>query len=152
VDSGYRTGVADYARPRDRRDNISCPTDHSVIAEDRDEPLDAVNAVLKRNHTGVGAHERARLLTRRLGIPQLYGEQHHVDWSDLLRVIGDVNVLQMKVGKGALFDALLRSTRIWPLTATLMDQIRKLVCRKKCAALRRSMLRSLALAHTAWPR
>ena len=49
VDSGYRTGVADYARPRDRRDNISCPTDHSVIAEDRDEPLDAVNAVLKRS-------------------------------------------------------------------------------------------------------
>jgi hypothetical protein len=95
--------VADYAWPRDRRDNISCPTDHSVIAEDRDEPLDAVNAVLKRNHTGVGAHEWARLLTRHLGIPELYGEQHHVDWSDLLRVIGDVDVLQMKVAKGALY-------------------------------------------------
>jgi hypothetical protein len=31
-------------------------------------------AVLKRDDTGVGADESARLLTCRLGIPELYGE------------------------------------------------------------------------------
>jgi hypothetical protein len=31
----------------------------------------------------VGANERTRLLACRLGIPQLYGEQHDVDWTDL---------------------------------------------------------------------
>src|SRR6516162_125938 len=45
-----------------------------VIPKDRHEPLDAINAILKRNHTSVGAYERARLLTCLLGIPQLYGE------------------------------------------------------------------------------
>src|SRR5262245_14644959 len=29
---------------------------------------------------------RARLLTRHLGIPELYGEYDDVDWSDLLRI------------------------------------------------------------------
>src|SRR5262245_56727866 len=101
--SCYRTCVADHARSRDRHDNISCPTDHGIIPKDRDEPLDAINAILKCNHTSVGAYERACLLTRRLGIPQFYGEEHHVDWSDLLRVIGDIDVLQMKIAKGTLY-------------------------------------------------
>ena len=74
TDSGICTGVADHARSRDGRDNISCSGDRGLIPKDRREPLDAVDAILKRNHTGVGAYERARLLTRRLGIPQLYGE------------------------------------------------------------------------------
>jgi hypothetical protein len=74
ADSSYRTCVADHARSRDRCDNIGCPTDHGVIPKDKDEPLDAINAILKCNHTGVGAYERPCLLTRRLGIPQLYGK------------------------------------------------------------------------------
>jgi hypothetical protein len=74
VDFGHCAGVADHARPRDRRDNIGRPANRGVISKDRGESLDAVNAVLKRNHTGVGAYERARLLACRLGIPQLYSE------------------------------------------------------------------------------
>ena len=74
ADSSYRTCVADHARSRNRHDNISCPTDHGVIPKDRDKPLDAINAILKRNHTGVGAYERACLFTCRLGILQLYGK------------------------------------------------------------------------------
>ena len=47
ADSGYRTGVADHARSRNRNDNISCPTDHGVIPKDRDEPLDTINAIFE---------------------------------------------------------------------------------------------------------
>src|SRR5262249_61808026 len=72
--SGFGTGVGDRARPRDGRDNVGCPADHGFIPKDRHESLDAVDAVLKSNHTGVGAYEWARLLTCRFGIPQLNGE------------------------------------------------------------------------------
>jgi hypothetical protein len=67
-------GVADDTRPRDRRDDISRSADHGVVSQDRSEPLDAVDAVLQRNHAGVGADERARLFACRLGIPKLYRE------------------------------------------------------------------------------
>src|SRR5262245_40577801 len=103
VDFGHCAGVADHAGPRDVRDNIGRPRNRGLISKDRGESLDAVNAVLKRDHTGIGADERARLLTRHLGIPELYGETHHVDCSDLLRIVGDVGVLQMKVAEGACY-------------------------------------------------
>src|SRR5262249_47401825 len=103
VDFGHCAGVADHAGPRDVRDDIGRPRNRGLISKDRGESLGAVNAVLKRDHTGIGADERARLLTRRLGIPELYGEQHHIDWSDLLRIVGDVGVLQLKVAGGTLY-------------------------------------------------
>src|SRR5262249_29510616 len=85
------------------RDDIGRPADGDVIAEDRGETLDAVDAVLQRNHAGVGTYERARLLAGRLRIPQLDGEQHQLDGSDPLRVVGDVEILEMKVAKRASF-------------------------------------------------
>ena len=73
-DFGHRAGVTDHARPCDSCDNIGRPTNRGVVSKDRGESLDAVHAVLERNHTGVGAYQRARLLAGRLGIPKLYGE------------------------------------------------------------------------------
>ena len=102
ADLGHCAGVADHAGACDGRDDISRPANRGVISKDRGQPLDAVDAVLQRDHTGVGADQRARLLARRLGIPQLDGEQHHVDRSDLLRVIGDVDVLEMQVALSVL--------------------------------------------------
>ena len=72
ADSSYRTCVTDHARSRDRNDNISCPADHGIIPKDRDEPLDTINAILERNHTGVGAYERARLLTCRVSVSHCF--------------------------------------------------------------------------------
>ena len=74
------------------RDDVGRSSNRGLISEDRGKPLNAVNAVLKRDDTGVGADERARLLTRRLGI-QSFTANSDVDWSDLLRIIGDVDVL-----------------------------------------------------------
>ena len=53
------------------RDDVGRSSNRGLISKDRGKPLNAVNAVLKRDDTGVGADERARLLTRRLGIPEL---------------------------------------------------------------------------------
>src|SRR5499427_833400 len=103
ADFGPCAGVADDPRLRDRRDDIGRPADGDVIAEDRGETLDAVDPVLQRNHAGVGTYERPRLLAGRLRIPQLDGEQHEVDGSDLLRIVGDVEILEMKVAKRALY-------------------------------------------------
>src|SRR6516165_351904 len=103
ADFGPCAGVADDPRLRDRRDDIGRPADRDVIAEDRGETLDAVDAILKRHHAGVGTYERTRLLAGPLGIPELDGEQHHVDGSDLLWIVGDVEVLEMKVAKRALY-------------------------------------------------
>src|SRR5262249_1463471 len=72
--SGIGPGGGDRAGPGDGRENVVCPADHGFIPKDRHESLDAVDAVLKSNHTGVGAYEWARLLTCRFGIPQLNGE------------------------------------------------------------------------------
>src|SRR5262249_5868864 len=55
VDFGHCAGVADPASPRDGRDRISPPANRGLISKDRGESLDAVDAVLKRNHPGVGA-------------------------------------------------------------------------------------------------
>jgi hypothetical protein len=74
VDFGRCACVADHARLRDGRDNVSRPANRGIISKDRGESLDAVNTVLKRNDTGVGTYERARLLAHRLGVPKLYGE------------------------------------------------------------------------------
>jgi hypothetical protein len=104
--------VADDPRLRDRRDDIGCPADRDVIAEDRGETLDAVDAILKGHHAGVGTYERAGQLAGPLGIPQLDGEQHHVDGSDLLRIVGDVEVLKMKVAEGALYAQAIAANRI----------------------------------------
>src|SRR5215471_1704396 len=70
ADSGICTGVADHPRSRDGRGNIGCPADYGLFSEDRHESLDAVDAVLKSNHPGVGAYEWACLLTCCFGIPQ----------------------------------------------------------------------------------
>src|SRR5262249_8998244 len=93
VDFGHCTGVADHTRPRAVRDDVGRPSTRRCFCEDGGKTLNAVNAVLKRDDTGVGADERARLLTRRLGIPELYREEHDVEGSDLLRIIGEVDVL-----------------------------------------------------------
>src|SRR5262249_905808 len=82
---------------------VTSSANGGVIAKDRRESLDAVDPVLKCDHTSVGADEGARLLTRRLRVPELYGEQDDVDRSDPLGIIGDVDVLQMKVAQRA-FD------------------------------------------------
>src|SRR5262249_2034632 len=74
VDFGHCAGVADRARPRDVRDDIGRAGNRGLISKNRGEALDAVNTILKRDHTGVGADERACLLPRRFGIPELYGE------------------------------------------------------------------------------
>src|SRR5262249_58763732 len=74
VDLGHCPGVVDHARPRDIRDNIGRSRNRGLISKDRGKPVDAVNAILKRDHAGVAADERPRLLTCRLGIPELYGE------------------------------------------------------------------------------
>jgi hypothetical protein len=74
VDFGHCAGVADHTRPRDVRDDVGRSSNRGLISKDRGKPLNAVNAVLKRDDTGVGADERACLLTRRLGIPELYSE------------------------------------------------------------------------------
>jgi hypothetical protein len=102
TDDGHCAGVADHARRRDFRDDIGRAGNGDIIAEDRGQPLDAVDPVLKRNHPGARAYQRARLLAGGLGIPELYGEQDQVDRSDLSRVIGDIDVLEMKVAEGAL--------------------------------------------------
>src|SRR5262245_17536252 len=69
VSFGHRAGLADHAGSRDSRDNISRPANRGVISKDRGESFDAVDAILKRNHSGVGAYEWARLLACRLGVP-----------------------------------------------------------------------------------
>ena len=74
MDFGRGAGLADQARPCNVRGHVSSPANGGLIPEDRGEPLDAVDTVLKRNHAGVAADERARLLTRALGVPELYGE------------------------------------------------------------------------------
>src|SRR5262249_18717602 len=74
VDFGRCAGVTDHTRHRDVRDDVGRSSNRGLISKDRGKPLSAVNAVLKRDDTGVLAEERARLLTRRLGIPELYGE------------------------------------------------------------------------------
>src|SRR5262249_31413118 len=73
VDFGQCAGVADHTRPRDVRDHVGRSSNRGLISKKRGEPLNAVNAVLKGDDTGVGADQRAGLLTRRLGIPKLYG-------------------------------------------------------------------------------
>src|SRR5262249_9321747 len=103
ADLGPWAGVADDPGLRDRRDDIGRPARAYGIAEGRGETRAAVYAVLKRNHAGVGTYERARLLAGRLRIPQLDGEQHHVDRSNLLRVVGNVEILEMKVAERALY-------------------------------------------------
>ena len=112
ADFGPCAGVADDPRLHDRRDDIGRPADRDVIAEDRGETLDAVDAILKGHHAGVGTYERTRLLAGPLGIPQLDGEQHQVDGSDLLRIVGDVEILKMKVAKRALYAQAIAANRI----------------------------------------
>src|SRR5260370_32319 len=109
---GLCAGVADAPRLRDRRDDIGCPADRDVIAEDRGETLDAVDAMLKGHHAGVGTYERTRLLAGPLGIPQLDGAQHQVDRADLFRIVGDVEILKMKVAKRALYAQAIAANRI----------------------------------------
>src|SRR5262249_48605938 len=103
VDFSHCAGVADHAGPRDVRDDIGRPRNRGLISKDRGESLGAVNAVLKRDHTGIGADERARLLTRRLGLRAFSGKYPAVGWSDLLRLVGAADSLQMKVAGGALY-------------------------------------------------
>jgi hypothetical protein len=65
--------------------------------------LDAIDTVLKRNRPCLGTYQSARLLACSFRIPQLYGEQHDVDRSDLFRIIRYLDVLQIKVAQGALY-------------------------------------------------
>src|SRR5712672_3279777 len=74
LDFGHCASVADHTRPSDVRDDVGRSSNRGLVSKDRGKPLNAVNAVLKRDDTGVEVDERARLLTRRLGIPELYRE------------------------------------------------------------------------------
>src|SRR5262249_51892377 len=96
ADLGPWAGVADDPGLRDRRDDIGRPADGDVIAEDRGETLDAVDAVLKRNHAGVGTYERARLLAGRLRLQLLHGEEHRVVGPTGLRAVGSVEIFGRK--------------------------------------------------------
>ena len=61
VDFGKCTGVADHTRPRDVRDHVGRSSNRGLISKKRGKALNAVNAVLKGDDTGVGADKRARL-------------------------------------------------------------------------------------------
>src|SRR5262249_57807133 len=99
ADLGPCAGVADDPGLRDRRDDIGRPADRDVIAEDRGKTLDAVDAVLQRNHAGVGTYERARLLAGRLRIPQLDGrsEEHTSELQSLTNLLCRLLLPQQKL-------------------------------------------------------
>src|SRR5437870_4686601 len=78
ADLGIGAGMANGAGPGDIGHDIGRPADSSFIPENGCKPLDAVDAVLQSDHSGLRSHERACLLAGRLGIPQLYRKEHHV--------------------------------------------------------------------------
>ncbi len=71
-------------------------------AENRSEPLRAIDAVLQRDDACVGSDQRKGLLGGRLGIPQLDREHHDVHRSDPGWIVGDVRLGQMKVAERTL--------------------------------------------------
>ena len=103
MDLGQRAGMADHAGAGDFRDDIGGAPDRGDIAQDGSKALHAINPVLQRDHAGVRANERPRLLARRLRIPKLYGEEYDVDGADLLGVTGDIDLLEMKLAERALY-------------------------------------------------
>jgi hypothetical protein len=61
--------VSDQAWSSDCNGNICDAADCLFNAENRGNALDVIDAVLQRDHTGILADQRARLLGRLLGIP-----------------------------------------------------------------------------------
>ena len=75
----------DHAGRGDRGADLRHAAHHGAAAEDRDQPLRRVDAVLQRDHRGVGPDQRLDVLARAFDVPQLDAEQHEIDRADALR-------------------------------------------------------------------
>ena len=60
-----------------------------------------VDAVLQRNHAGVGADQRLDAFPRAFDVPQLDAEQHDIDQADLGGIVGGLGRHQMAVATRA---------------------------------------------------
>jgi hypothetical protein len=99
---GELASVFDDARLLDHRRDIGDAADRLVGAEDRGDPLDAIDAVLQGDDAGVRPDQRFGQFRRLLGVPQLDREHHHIDRANRLRIVGDVHLGQMQVAVHAL--------------------------------------------------
>ena len=71
-------------------------------SKDRDQPLGGIDAVLQRDDSGAGADQRLDGLARAFDVPQLYAEQHDIDYANLGGIVGRLRRHQMGVAARAL--------------------------------------------------
>ena len=90
-------GLADHAGLGDGGADLRHAAHHRLLAEDRDQPLAGVDAVLQRDDRRVGPHQRADGGARAFHVPQLDAEQHDIDRADAGRVVGGLDGADMHV-------------------------------------------------------
>ena len=102
----HGAGVADEAGLGDHRGDGRDAADHVPVAQHADQAGLGVDAVLQGDHAGgpgrpVGLQERGAGGAGALHVPQLGGEEHDVDRSDLGRIVGGVGGRDLNVAVGA---------------------------------------------------
>src|SRR3974390_2504319 len=70
-------------------------------AENGSDALDAIDAVLHRDDTGIRADQWRSLFGGLLGIPQFDSKQHDINRSNFSRIIGDVRFREMQIAEHA---------------------------------------------------
>src|SRR6516165_6472900 len=72
-------------------------THHGSCAENGDQPLACVDAILQRNDCRVGPYERTNSGAGALHVPQLDAEQNEIDRTDTGRLVGGLDGIEMYV-------------------------------------------------------
>ena len=78
-------GAADHARLADQRGDIDDAPDDLLGGSMPPDRVDAVDAVLQRQHRRPRANQRADQFSRFVGVPRLNGKDHEIDRADLCR-------------------------------------------------------------------
>ena len=86
--------VADDARLGDHRRHVRDAAARVPCADGTRQHLDAVDAVLKRDHDRVGTDERRQQCQRALGVVQLDREEDDVDRTDRRGVVGGADAAE----------------------------------------------------------
>src|SRR5262249_305095 len=94
--------LVDHAGLDDGSRELRDTAHYSLTAEDRDQPVGGVDAVLQRDDRSVGADQRLDMRARALAVPQLYREQPEIDLADVGGIVGRLRWLQMGLAAAAL--------------------------------------------------
>ncbi len=98
----HRSGMHDDAGLADRRRDVRDAAHHALGADDRADPLDALDAVLERDDDAALRDERPYRGRRAFRIPELDREQDDVGRREARRIVGDGGSRERGVAERAL--------------------------------------------------